>query len=215
MNEVAGSDPGRPLIEAILFDLGGVLVELKGVPRMREWMDWSVSEDELWRRWLLSPTVRAFETGRSTPDQFASGMISEFSLPVDEDQFLKEYTSWPVRLYPGTESLLRELAGKFILGSLTNTNVLHWHRLRDEMGLGHLLEHNFPSHETGLLKPDREGYLNAARSMDCAIDRILFLDDNQMNVDGAASVGMVSRRAMGIAGTMFALTELGLLGRMR
>ncbi len=214
MDKVAGSDPGHPIIEAILFDLGGVLVELKGVPRMREWMDWSVSEDDLWRRWLLSPTVRAFETGTSSSHEFASGMIAEFSLPVDEGQFLKEYTSWPVRLYPGTESLLRELGGSFILGSLTNTNVLHWHRLRDEMGLGRLLQYNFPSHETGLLKPDVEAYLYAARSLHCAVGRILFLDDNQLNVEGARSAGMVSRKATGTAGTIFALTELGLLEQM-
>lgn len=45
-------------IQVALFDLGGVLVELRGVPTMLAWLDHRVSLEELWKLWLSSPTVR-------------------------------------------------------------------------------------------------------------------------------------------------------------
>lgn len=45
-------------IGVILFDLGGVLIELAGVEKMLEWSEGVVSTDELWRRWLLKKRLR-------------------------------------------------------------------------------------------------------------------------------------------------------------
>ena len=58
-------------IDVILFDLGGVLIELAGVEKMLEWSKDLASTDELWRRWLHSAAVRAFETGKIGTDAFA------------------------------------------------------------------------------------------------------------------------------------------------
>ncbi|MBK7792075.1 MAG: hypothetical protein IPJ62_05835 [Betaproteobacteria bacterium] len=52
--------------DAILFDLGGVLIELAGVERMLSWCPGVATTDELWRLWLHSPAVRRCETGAST-----------------------------------------------------------------------------------------------------------------------------------------------------
>src|SRR4029453_12402902 len=53
----------RSDIEVILFDLGGVLIELAGVEKMIEWSPGIETVEELWRRWLHSDAVRRFETG--------------------------------------------------------------------------------------------------------------------------------------------------------
>ena len=47
----------------VLFDLGGVLIELGGVAAMRE-LTGIESDDELWRRWLGCRWVRSYERGR-------------------------------------------------------------------------------------------------------------------------------------------------------
>jgi hypothetical protein len=52
-------------IDAILFDLGGVLVELSGIGQMLSWSRGIRDTTELWQRWLHSPAVRRFETGVS------------------------------------------------------------------------------------------------------------------------------------------------------
>ena len=67
-------------IDVILFDLGGVLVELAGVDQMIAWSKGITSHEELWRRWLESSAVRRFETGAIGRDDFAAAVIDEFFL---------------------------------------------------------------------------------------------------------------------------------------
>jgi hypothetical protein len=49
-----------------------------------------ISTEELFRMWLTSPSVRAFETGRIEPDLFADQLIVEMPLQVGRDALLKE-----------------------------------------------------------------------------------------------------------------------------
>jgi len=60
--------------EVVLFDLGGVLVELGGMVDMGAFARES-SEDELWRRWLECPWVRRFGRGHCGAYDFARGMV--------------------------------------------------------------------------------------------------------------------------------------------
>ena len=56
-------------IEIVLFDLGGVLIELGGMAEMSVFSR-EDEESELWRRWLECPWVRRFETGQCDADVF-------------------------------------------------------------------------------------------------------------------------------------------------
>lgn len=58
-----------PIPRLVLFDVGGVLVELSGIEVMLGWLGRSTPVDELWRRWLHSESVRRFETGRIDADE--------------------------------------------------------------------------------------------------------------------------------------------------
>jgi beta-phosphoglucomutase-like phosphatase (HAD superfamily) len=64
----------------VLFDVGGVLVELSGVATLLGWLDHRLTIQQLWSHWLHSPSVRAFETGRIDERQFAAGMLAELRL---------------------------------------------------------------------------------------------------------------------------------------
>jgi hypothetical protein len=79
-------------IRIVLFDVGGVLVELPGVPTMLAWMGNRVLQQEPLRMWLTSPVVKAFETGRATPEVFADQLIAEMALPVGRDQLLHKFS---------------------------------------------------------------------------------------------------------------------------
>ena len=112
-------------IDAILFDLGGVLIELAGVERMLAWSPSLGTTEELWRRWLGSPAVRGYETGRTDRAAFADAIIVEFGLPIGRDAFLDEFAWWPKTLHPQAKGLLASLAPHYTLASLSNTNELH------------------------------------------------------------------------------------------
>src|SRR5687767_14535202 len=99
-------NPNRqPPFDVILLDLGGVLIELTGSSRLLEWSTHIKSIEELWQVWLTSPSVRLFETGRRSPEQFAVALKAELRLEVSVEQFLTEFTGWPTRPYPGSHEL--------------------------------------------------------------------------------------------------------------
>ena len=78
--------------QAVLFDLGGVLVELGGVDYFGQLIG-ERDEAEIWRRWLTSHWVRSFERGRCTRKEFARGMVKENTLDITPETFLEVFES--------------------------------------------------------------------------------------------------------------------------
>jgi putative hydrolase of the HAD superfamily len=191
--------------DVIVFDLGGVLVELAGVQRMIELMGGATSVEELWRRWLSSESVRAFESGRIASEEFAVAAVTEFGLSIDAASWLKEFSRWPRTLYPGAIELLEALSATTAIACLSNTNELHWTHMMDTLGLDGRFTHQFASHLIGMLKPDREVFDHVIMQIGSPPERILFLDDNEINVLGARSVGIAAERVHGVEGARRAL----------
>jgi HAD superfamily hydrolase (TIGR01509 family) len=199
-------------IDVVLFDLGGVLVETAGVDRMLEWSPGLGTADELWRRWLHSQAVRRFETGRIARDEFAAALVAEFAIPVGPDAFLAEFADWPRAVLPGAFELLSAMRARYRIASVSNTNEIHWERIANGLALHDAFLHNFPSFEVGKLKPDADYFEHVLQALDAPAHRVLFIDDNAINVDAAASLGMHARRVQGVHGARAAFVELGLLG---
>jgi putative hydrolase of the HAD superfamily len=196
--------------DIVLFDLGGVLIELGGVTSMRE-LTGIESDDELWRRWLACPWVRRYERGGCTPGEFAAGVVEEWGLTVEPAAFLDAFAAWPVGPYPGADELVGRVRAEVPVGCLSNTNVGHWDRNFSRWPLFEAFDHRFLSFELGLLKPDREVFDHVAALLELPPGRILFLDDNQQNVDGARDAGLVASRVRGVAEAEHALVDAGVL----
>jgi HAD superfamily hydrolase (TIGR01509 family) len=201
------------MTRVILFDIGGVLVELAGVAKMLEWMGGRTTTEELWRRWLTSETVRSFETGRIDSTTFGVRAVDEFGLGIAPSAFVDAFAAWPTGLYPGTLELLARIPQHYTRAVLSNSNGLHWERIRDDMGLGAAIEHHFVSHLTGRIKPDAEAFLHVSETLGCAPREVLFLDDNQLNVDAARGVGMQAMVAKGRADAERVLVSAGVIAR--
>jgi glucose-1-phosphatase len=195
-------------IDAILFDLGGVIVELSGVEQMLAWSTGVADTDELWRRWLHSPSVRRFERGVTSAETFAAEAVAEFACPVAPDSFLEAFRRWPRALLPGATDLLVELAPRYRLASVSNTNALHWERFCGQWGLDRHFHHNFPSFAVGRLKPDADYFEHVLGELGLPASNVLFVDDNAINVDGAARLGIVARRVAGPADVRAVLKEV-------
>ena len=198
-------------IDVILFDLGGVLIELAGVEKMLEWSPGIATTEELWRRWLHSDAVRRFETGATGRDAFARDVIAEFGVPVPADEFLAAFTWWPRAVLPGALELLASLRDRFRLASVSNTNEIHWERFSTQWSLDRAFHHNFPSHLVGKLKPDDAYFAHVVAAMGVPAERVLFIDDNVINVEAAARLGLHARCVVGVDGARQAFRDLGLL----
>ena len=197
-----------PEIKTLLFDLGGVLVDLPGVAEMMSWSD--LAEDEVWRRWTHSTSVRKFETGDCSADDFSRQIVEEFSLNVSPESFLEAFIAWPIP-YPGACDLLEQLSRRFRMACLSNTNYLHWQRFETESELLSHFHITMPSHITRKMKPDMEVFYHALDVLDQNPESIFFMDDNQKNIDSAREVGIQAELTRSLSGVVANLEARGLL----
>jgi len=197
----------------ILFDVGGVLVELGGVDDLLGWMGPQATVEQLWPVWLRSPSVRAFETGRIGPAQFATGILGELKLNLDPEVFLESFASWPTRPFPGAFELVGSIPKRYQCALLSNSNMLHWPRVMEQMNLQSTFSvaHCFSSHLTGKIKPDAESFEHVIETLRCKPQEVLFLDDNLMNVEAARSIGLRAEVARGVDGARGALRRAGVI----
>jgi putative hydrolase of the HAD superfamily len=198
-------------VRCVLFDLGNVLVRFRGVERVAELLGDGPVTEVLWERWLRSETVRAFEVGRLTPDEFARRFLDEFPLGLGHEELTSELESWISGPLDGALELLDELRPRYLVACLSNTNPLHWPRLFARMGLAERFERVFVSCETGLLKPDPAAFEHVRRELALPAGEILFFDDARLNVEAARAAGFQAVRADSPAACRAELVRRGLL----
>ncbi len=201
---------GARAVDVVLFDLGGVLIEFGGVAPMRE-LAGIESDDELWRRWLNCRWVRTFERGHCSAEDFAAGVVSDWSLPVEPQAFLDAFRSWPRGPLPGADALLQTVQRAVPAGCLSNTNALHLEHNFGRWPILDAFDFRFLSFELGMLKPDREVFDRVAQLVPAVPGRVLFLDDNSLNVEAAAAAGFVAVQVRGVAEARHALVTAGVL----
>ena len=193
----------------VLFDLGGVLIDLGGVEEFGALIGVR-NIDEIWRRWLTSPWVRRYERGQCAREEFAAGIVAENDIDLSPEEFVRRFRDWPKGLLPGAAELVRGLAGSVTPACLSNTNEMHWNEQQDAEMVRELFDQCFLSHEIGLVKPDREIFDHVVAELGCRSSEILFLDDNLINVQGAEVVGLDAHRVCGVEDCRALLERRGL-----
>jgi glucose-1-phosphatase len=196
----------------LLFDLGGVLAEYVGTKKMMTWLPSLVTEEDMYRCWLFSPSVRAFESGKISPVIFAADVIAELGLLVHPDVFLSEFPNFVTGYYPGVDELLAALSSRYPLALLSNTNSPQWDKLCGMSDTANLFRKVFLSFKTGYMKPDREAYVNVITHLGCMPEDIVFFDDNPNNVRAALDAGINGVLVKDFEDMKRIILEMGLLG---
>jgi putative hydrolase of the HAD superfamily len=199
-------------MRVVLFDLGGVLVRLGGVEEFGALVG-TTDEGEIWRLWLGSPAVRCYERGLCSREEFARAAIEEFRLGIPPEDFLARFLSWPKGLLAGAAELVGSVRSDVHRAVLSNTNELHWNEQPDASCIHRLFETHFASHLVGLVKPDAAIFERVVEELQCSAAEILFLDDNQINVEGARAVGFAAHRVVGVDQARAVLAAHDLLAR--
>ncbi|MGZ8927651.1 MAG: HAD family hydrolase [Methylobacter sp.] len=192
----------------LLFDLGGVLIESAVFERLNGYLPEPLEHIAIKERWLMSPSVRRFESGETEPFEFAENFIGEWGLRLTPQAFLSEFKSWPRVFFQGARELLRELRATYRVGCLSNSNPLHGEKFRD-------LEQDFDivlmSHLLGAVKPDREIFLLALHQCEVEPCEVYFFDDCDDNVRTAQSLGITAFHVDGFKALRDVLRMQGLL----
>lgn len=201
----------RTPIELVLFDLGGVLIAPGGVAPMRE-LSGLDSDDELWTRWLSCRWVRRFEAGGCTPEEFAAGMVDDWGLDLAPAAFLRAFGGWPEPPYDCALELVAAVQATVPAGFLSNMNAFQWAANYQGIPLTEAFAYRFLSFELGLVKPDAAIFDIVAARLPVPHQRVLFLDDNVLNVEAAEGAGFIARHVRGIGAARDALVSAGVLG---
>jgi HAD superfamily hydrolase (TIGR01509 family) len=197
-------------IRWVLFDLGGVLVEIGGVvATITEALGPDSTEDP-WEAWLKSPAVWDWETGVTSNEEFAARLVTELNLTASPEEFLADCSTWVLGTFKGIPQLLDDLRGRVGLACLSNTNPLHWPIIQDRLRLHEALDRCFLSYQIGRGKPDPATFLHVVGELGCAPGEVLFIDDNRLNVDGARRAGLRAEQAFGGEAVRRVLEEAGL-----
>src|SRR4051794_7158613 len=201
-----------PRIDAVVFDLGGVLAEFGGVERMRALARVDTAE-QMWSRWLTCEWVRAFERGECSRAEFSGGVVADWALAITAEDFLAEFSEWLVGPLPGAEELVAATAERVPVACLSNTNEVHWEAGAHRWPLLQRFDRTFLSFELGMVKPDPEIFSHVVNELGVAAPAVLFLDDNRLNVDAAADVGLTAVLTDGVDAARAALVGAGVLER--
>ena len=193
----------------VVFDVGGVLVQLTGMSQLIEWT--GLNPDELRERWLGMEAVRAFESGYLTYEQFAPQVIAELGIPRSAEDFRVEMEGWMRTPFPEAAEIVQAVKRRHPVACLCNMNPLQWPAVRDHLGIGKLFEHQFVSYELGMVKPDLPIYQFVAERMGVPPGRVVFFDDSHPNVTGAQHAGWSAHLVRGTQELKQKLVDLDLL----
>ena len=196
--------------QILLFDLGGVLVDVVSIDRLTAILHNQKSREEVTELWMNSNYLRLFESGKCDATAFAKGIIEEMGLPLSASAFLQAFAGFTSSLYPGVEKLLRELMQRHILACLSDTNALQWQVMREKMKLDAYFKHIFLSFEIGKLKPDEAVYAHVLQTLQCDPAQIYYFDDRAPNVKAGAAAGMHAFQVEGVHMLTEKLLSLGL-----
>jgi putative hydrolase of the HAD superfamily len=180
----------RPAIAAVIFDFGGVVVDMRwdvaagleqvhGLPR-------GALVETLYR----TPTWREIERGRGDLAAWRDEAHRRLeacagaSLPRLHDAWLA--ARHPIR---ANLAVARRLRPGYRTAILSNADVTLRARLH-ALGLHHLFDAIVSSAEEGLAKPEPAIFLLAAERVGARPEACVFVDDYEVNVRAAEAVGM-------------------------
>ena len=182
-------------IEALLFDLGGVVIDIDFGRIFAAWGKAAgVSAEEIRRRLVLDEMWQAYECGRITDEAFFAHLRVTLNLALTHEQFVQGWNAIFVGEIAGIAPILKRAAAAMPVYAFSNTNRAHelfWsERFKDTLSPFRKI---FVSSTIGLRKPDRDAFEHVTGAMGVPAGRVLLLDDLAENVIGARAAGLQAK----------------------
>ncbi len=179
------------MIKTILFDLGNVVIPFdfkRAYARMAEHS--GCKAEEIQARIRATGLVAPFEKGEIAPEPFVRELSAAMGLDVTYGDFCEWWSSifLPETLVP--ESLLEDLASRYRLLALSNTNPIHWTMVKKAYPILRHFHDYVLSYEVGSSKPEAKIYHEAIARAQCSPEACFFTDDLAVNIEAARKHGM-------------------------
>ncbi len=176
--------------KTIIFDLGGVLVNLdwdKVCAPLARLSDQSY--DAVMKEVQNGPIVEASMLGQLTPQEFHRSLCAKINIDIPFDPFIDIWNGI-LSADEDMASLVEELGSEHSLALASNTDATHLAFAREHFGVMGAFDQFFLSYEMGLLKPDPAYFHHVLYGLWASPVNCVFIDDRPENVRSARNLGM-------------------------
>ena len=183
---------GTGELRALLFDLGGVLIDIDFKRAFQTWAALaSCDAADLEQRFTFDEAYEQHETGDLHSSAYFNALRESLNVSLSEDDLVAGWNDIYLGTIPGMEKLLETASQRFPLYAFTNSNATHqsvWSvRFAAELSIFKTV---YVSSELGVRKPDPRSFSLVADRMGVQASEVLVFDDSAENIDGAVSAGM-------------------------
>jgi HAD superfamily hydrolase (TIGR01549 family) len=184
-------------IDAIIFDLGGVLIDIDYTKTRQAFENLGISNfNELYSQANQQDLFDRFEIGQISGQHFINSLLNYFTEPISPNKVVHAWNAMLLDFKLEKLTLLEKLAAKYPLFLLSNTNELHVPIVRQRLSklTAKPLEVYFSkvyfSHDLGLRKPNSEIFEFVCSENNLNPSTTLFIDDSIQHIEGAKKCGL-------------------------
>ncbi len=183
--------------EAIIFDLGGVLINLDYHKTTAAFEALGVIDfSELYSQAAQTDLFSDFETGKISAQRFINELLVYLPQGTSPNKVVEAWNQMILNVPTERIRLLDRLKNDYPVFLLSNTNELHvpvvrreWSKVTD-LPMEHYFNKIYFSHVMGMRKPHTETFHEICKREGLNPSSTLFIDDTQQHIEGAKAIGL-------------------------
>jgi glucose-1-phosphatase len=178
--------------QALLFDLGGVVIAIDWERVFERWAQHSpLSPDEIYGRFRMDKAYEQHERGELSESEYFAHLRPLLEFEGDDEALRSGWNAVFAGEIKETVQVLQRLRPKIPLYLFSNSNPTHeafWKRAySDTVGL---FTQVFVSSTLGHRKPEQAAFEAVASATGIELKSMLFFDDTRENIEGARAAGL-------------------------
>ena len=183
--------PDQP-IRALLFDLGGVLIDIDFDRVFQSWQPISrLSFEEMKARFRFDLPYRQHERGQLDATGYFAHLRRRLALHDDHARIVDGWNAIFTGEIAVNMRMVRAARSQLPCHVFSNTNATHKHAWSARYpAIAASFDRVFASCDIGLRKPEHAAFAHVARTIGVSPQAIMFFDDSAENVAGAAACGL-------------------------
>ena len=184
-------------IKNIVFDLGGVLVDLdfKAAINGLQKAGFANVKEQL-QSFDREGIFQKFELGEMTAEEFRTAIRENSTVTLTDEEIDALWNAMLLEIPREKLELILDLRGKYMVYLLSNTNSIHWDYVCKNafnyrgFRVNDYFEETFLSYEMHLAKPDKAIFEKVLQDANLLPEETLFIDDSEANCKAAEEVGI-------------------------
>lgn len=179
-------------VGALLFDIGGVVIDIDFDRAFSHWSLYSNQDHETIKSgFVFDSYYERHERGKIDASEYFASLRRSLGINIRDEEVMAGWNSIWVGEISGVVNLLIDMKEKLPIYAFTNSNFTHqsiWSEMfRDILAIFRKV---FVSCEMGMRKPESEAFEAISREIGVRPEHIIFFDDSLENISGAKKIGM-------------------------